>query len=245
MKKEESREMRFREYLRDRRYPVLFWTAAMGVSEGVMLLFGSTGALQVFLLAIWAGAGAGILGYDYGRKREFYKELKERLGQLDEKYLVIEMLREPRFLEGRILYRSYVDILKSMNDEIERHERISSAFRSYVETWVHEIKIPIAGAKLIMHNNPGESSRKLKEQIGKVEAYVEQVLYYIRSEVPQNDYSIGNYPLAGAGGECGPGEPGQPDPERIPGAGGHRRDESQDRPQVACVHARGRSSAIQ
>ena len=47
--------MRFREYLRDRRYPVLFWTAAMGVSEGVMLLFGSTGALQVFLLAIWAG----------------------------------------------------------------------------------------------------------------------------------------------------------------------------------------------
>ena len=187
--------MRFREYLRDRRYPVLFWTAAMGVSEGVMLLFGSTGALLVFLLAIWAGAGAGILGYDYGRKREFYKELKERLGQLDEKYLVIEMLREPRFLEGRILYRSYVDILKSMNDEIERHERISSAFRSYVETWVHEIKIPIAGAKLIMHNNPGESSRKLKEQIGKVEAYVEQVLYYIRSEVPQNDYSIGNYPL--------------------------------------------------
>ena len=137
--------MRFREYLRDRRYPVLFWTAAMGVSEGVMLLFGSTGALQVFLLAIWAGAGAGILGYDYGRKREFYKELKERLGQLDEKYLVIEMLREPRFLEGRILYRSYVDILKSMNDEIERHERISSAFRSYVETWVHEIKIPHCG----------------------------------------------------------------------------------------------------
>ena len=187
--------MRFREYLSDRRYPVLFWAAAVGAAEGVMLLFGSPGALQVFLLAIWTGAGAGILGYDYGRKREFYEELRERLGQLDEKYLVIEMLREPRFLEGRILYRSYVDILKSMNDEIERHERISSAFRSYVETWIHEIKIPIAGAKLILHNNPGESSRKLKEQLGKVEAYVEQVLYYIRSEVPQNDYSIGKYPL--------------------------------------------------
>ena len=187
--------MRFREYLSDRRYPVLFWAAAVGAAEGVMLLFGSPGALQIFLLAIWTGAGAGILGYDYGRKREFYEELRERLGQLDEKYLVIEMLREPRFLEGRILYRSYVDILKSMNDEIERHERISSAFRSYVETWIHEIKIPIAGAKLILHNNPGESSRKLKEQLGKVEAYVEQVLYYIRSEVPQNDYSIGKYPL--------------------------------------------------
>ena len=34
------------------------------------------------------------------------------------------------------------------------------------------------------------------------------------------------------------GRTGQPDPERIPGACGHRRDESQDRPQVACVHAR-------
>lgn len=187
--------MRFGEYLRDRRYPVLFWAAAAVVSEGVLLLFGSPAVLQIFLLAIWAAAGAGILAYDYGRKRSFYDGLRERLGQLDEKYLVIEMLREPRFLEGKILYRSLGEILKSMNDEIGCHERISNAFRTYVETWVHEIKIPIAGAKLIMHNNPGESSRKLKEQLGKVEAYVEQVLYYIRSEVPQNDYSIGKYSL--------------------------------------------------
>ena len=59
--------MRFREYLSDRRYPVLFWAAAVGAAEGVMLLFGSPGALQIFLLAIWTGAGAGILGYDYGK----------------------------------------------------------------------------------------------------------------------------------------------------------------------------------
>ena len=159
--------------MRDRRYPVLFWAAAAVVSEGVLLLFRSPAALQIFLLAIWAAAGAGILAYDYGRKRSFYDGLRERLGQLDEKYLVIEMLREPRFLEGKILYRSLGEILKSMNDEIGCHERISNAFRTYVETWVHEIKIPIAGAKLIMHNNPGESSRKLKEQLGKVEAYVQ------------------------------------------------------------------------
>ena len=104
-------------------------------------------------------------------------------------------MKEPGFLEGKILYHSYVDILKSMNDAIGRHERVSGEFRRYVETWIHQVKLPIASAKLILHNNPGETGRRLKEQLSRIENDVEQVLYYIRSEVPQNDYSISSCSL--------------------------------------------------
>ena len=35
----------------------------------------------------------------------------------------------------------------------------------------------------------------MKEQIRRIESYVEQVLYYLRGEVPEKDYCIGGYGL--------------------------------------------------
>ena len=61
---------------------------------------------------------------------------------------------------------------------------------SYIETWVHEVKLPIASIRLILHEYKGTSARTLKEQMGRIESYVEQVLYYLRSEVPEKDYRL-------------------------------------------------------
>lgn len=187
--------MKIKEYLHDHIWHIWIWILGFLTGEGVLLLFGSSGALMVFTAAVAVGTGVLILFYDFSRKKTFYNELRERLDQLEEKHLLVEMLEEPGFLEGRILYGSYEEILKSMNDTIGQYGRINDEFKRYVETWIHEIKIPIACAKLILHNNRSESSRRLKEQLGKIENDVEQVLYYIRSEVPQNDYSIGRHPL--------------------------------------------------
>ena len=46
-----------------------------------------------------------IFGYDFLRKRKFYKKVEENLSQLEEKYLLTELLDEPEFLEGQILCR--------------------------------------------------------------------------------------------------------------------------------------------
>lgn len=185
--------MRPGSYIKDHMYHILFWTAGIFLADGTVFLFDGSSVLIGFLTAIFAGTGGAVFYYDFSRKRKFYDDLLGKLDRLDEKYLVAEMLKEPGFLEGKILYSSYVDILKSMNDEIGRHERVSAEFRRYVETWIHQVKLPIASAELILHNhpdNPGETGRRLKEQLSRIEKDVEQVLYYIRSEVPQNDYSI-------------------------------------------------------
>ncbi|HJA67544.1 MAG TPA: sensor histidine kinase [Candidatus Mediterraneibacter cottocaccae] len=196
--------MTFGEYLRDHVYHILIWLLMTAVTEGVLLLFGSIPALSVFVLGILLCGGAGILAYDFLRKAAFYNDMAEKMEHLKEKYLFAEMQEEPRFLEGKIWHRNLEDISKSMNDEIARHERVSSEFKEYTERWIHEIKIPIASAKLILHNSRGESrvsdesgenSRRLKEQIGRIESDVEKVLYYIRSEVPRNDYRIGEHTL--------------------------------------------------
>ena len=83
----------------------------------------------------------------------------------------------------------------SMTDTVEQQIRKNGEFKRYIETWIHEIKIPIASTNLILFNHREDMERRMKEQIRRIESYVEQVLYYLRGEVPEKDYCIGGYGL--------------------------------------------------
>lgn len=107
----------------------------------------------------------------------------------------MEMLEEPEFLEGKIFCQVMQEMEKSMNDEIFGQIRRNNEFKRYVETWVHEVKLPIASIRLMLHEHRSEVSRALKEQVSRIESDVEQVLYYLRSEVPEKDYLIQKYSL--------------------------------------------------
>ena len=107
----------------------------------------------------------------------------------------MEMLRQPEFLEGKLFYETMVQMEKSMNDEIYGQIRKNNEFKQYIETWVHEIKLPIASMRLLLKDYRGGSARTLKEQLARTESYVEQVLYYLRSQVPEKDYVIQEYSL--------------------------------------------------
>lgn len=190
-----------RRYIRDHGIHMFIAVGMLGVIEGILMMYHNTFTECVFVGAVFLVGAAGILIYDYCRSERFYSEFETCLGQLEEKYLIMEMMKCPSFLSGRILFDSLCEISKSMNDEIQKHIRISNEFKSYIEAWVHEIKLPIQALKLILYNNEAPASesscvsRKLKEQIGRIDSYVEQVLYYIRSEVPQNDFVIARYSL--------------------------------------------------
>lgn len=56
--------------------------------------------------------------------------------------------------------------------------------------WVHEIKTPIASSKLLIENNYNDLTRKIDIQIDRIENFVEQVLYYSRSDEVGKDYII-------------------------------------------------------
>ena len=57
--------------------------------------------------------------------------------------------------------------------------------------WIHEIKTPIASSKLVIENNyNNDIVRKIDTQINKIDNFVEQVLYYSRSNEVGKDYII-------------------------------------------------------
>ena len=68
-------------------------------------------------------------------------------------------------------------------------------YREYIEAWVHEIKTPIASAKLILENDNSNLSERINYEMKRVEGFIEQVLYYARSSDVSKDYIIKEFSL--------------------------------------------------
>ena len=56
--------------------------------------------------------------------------------------------------------------------------------------WIHEVKIPVASLTLLIHNNKNMFDKRYIEQIRKLDNYIDQILYFVRSENAEKDYLI-------------------------------------------------------
>ena len=109
---------------------------------------------------------------------------------MDEIYYLAEILKPPLFWEGKLIYRILKMMGKYSNDMIASKVRETQAYRSYLELWVHEVKTPIATAKLLIENNKNNVTLSLENELDKINRYVEQVLYYGKSDSIEKDYMI-------------------------------------------------------
>ena len=137
--------------------------------------------------------GAGILIYhifDYLRKKQYYDEIKENMESLDKKYLISEVIEEGTFTESKLIYEVICKSNKAMNDEIGEFKRGINDYREYIELWVHEIKTPIATCKLLIENNESPLTESIGEEVCKLENYIDQALFYTRSNTLEKDYII-------------------------------------------------------
>ena len=184
-----------KKYLKDHGMALVIWGLEALILESILWMFHVRIPVQIFAFSVQFLAIFLIFYWDFSRKKEFYCEMEEKLNTLEEKYLLMEMMRQPEFLEGKLFYETMVQMEKSMNDEIYGQIRKNNEFKQYIETWGHEIKLPIASMRLLLKDYRGGSARTLKEQLARTESYVEQVLYYLRSQVPEKDYVIQEYSL--------------------------------------------------
>ncbi len=163
---------------------ILFFTGvllnALNVSDFAILFVIIMNMLSIILFHI----------YDYLRKKKYYDELEKNLDVLDKKYLISDVINEGNFLESKILYDTIKKTDKSMNDEIAKFKISNKEYREYIEIWVHEIKTPISTCKLLIENNYNEVTKSIDEEINKVENYIEQALFYTRSNDVEKDYII-------------------------------------------------------
>lgn len=71
--------------------------------------------------------------------------------------------------------------------------------KEYIDSWVHEIKVPLAATSLILNSIEDDIDEKkyllLENELAQIDDYVEQVLYYARLDNFSKDYLIQEYRL--------------------------------------------------
>lgn len=188
--------MGFGAYLADRLVPLAVRAAALAFAALVMTVYGLDGAAVVFVCGVLVLAATLALVLDWLHRRSFYLRLTDALDALDETYLATELTERPSSLEGQIFYDALDRESKAMRDRIAAARRRSREYREYVETWVHEIKTPIAAARLVARNNPSPATDSMDAELDQIEGYVEQALYYSRGTSLERDFQIRQVVLA-------------------------------------------------
>lgn len=143
-----------------------------------------------FLIAVLFLEGLSlvlIFLYDYLSKAKEKRLFFKRLEELDQKYLITEMIPRPDSKEGAAFYDGLYEITKSMNEHLHEQEDEVKSFKEFIEMWIHEVKTPISALSLILHK---EENRKALLQLHRIENYTNEVLYYIRSQSSTQDYNI-------------------------------------------------------
>lgn len=157
---------------------VIFTTLDLSISA-ILLTCG-----LIFFIALLS------LLQDYTRRTHYYKNLYHTLDTMNEKQYIASMLEYPEFADAKILNDILRQATKAMNDEIVHHQIQSEEYREYIETWIHEVKVPISCISLLCENNCSDVTRGILEENNKIDGFVEQALFYARSTNVEKDYAI-------------------------------------------------------
>ncbi len=127
---------------------------------------------------------------EYFSKNKYYSDINDTLNELNEKYLFTEIVKTPNFVEGKILEDILRQVNKAMIENVNKYKYLQEDYKEYIELWIHEIKLPLATSKMIIENNKSHVTESIDEELDKIENYIEQALFYARSNTVEKDYYI-------------------------------------------------------
>ena len=179
--------MRLKTFLKDKTVFIILCLLISVFSAALLYMVDAKPFFMLFVPCVYFVGSLVALLIEFTQKNRYYKQLYLTLDELDQKCLLSEIIDEPNFYEGQMLYDILKTLGKAMNDEIAIHRLASAEYREYIELWVHEIKTPIAGAKLISENIDNTA---MLNTLQRIDRYVEQVLFYSRSNTVEKDFLI-------------------------------------------------------
>lgn len=148
--------------------------------------------VNVIWIVIFISCVFFVLGFviNFWSKMRYLKSIFQMMENLEEKYLISEVMEKPRREENLAHFRILKKANKSMLENVTKARNAQRAYKEYIESWVHEIKIPITSSKLLCENHPSEVTDKIEDEIEEINNYVEQALFYARLDQVSNDFFI-------------------------------------------------------
>ena len=156
-----------------------------------LMYFSNVSTVVIFMTwCIWFLPLLIYIIIEYIKYKKYFDNIENVLKSLDKKYLLPEVIEAPNSIIGEEVNDILKEISRDMHEHVKYYRNMQEEYREYIEMWVHEIKTPIASSKLLIENNYNDLTRKIDIQIDRIENFVEQVLYYSRSDEVGKDYII-------------------------------------------------------
>ncbi len=194
--------MNFFDFLKDKILQIILIILGLITIEIFLMIYPIGNFLKIYIPFIIFLLYFISIIIEYFIKNYFYKNIDNLLNELDNKYLITELIKNPDFLEGKILKEILEQINKSMIENVNKYKYSQEDYKEYIEMWIHEIKIPIATSKMIIENNKTQITKSIDEELDKIDNYIEQALFYARSNVANQDYYIKKSNLKDIVNEC-------------------------------------------
>lgn len=163
--------------------------AYLGIAS-VLFILGTTLYQLVIICVIWFVPLLSYMLYEADKLSRYYTILDEQLEMFKDNLYLIEVLELPNFLEGQLNYQSLQKLARHLNRQTKQYQNREQEYTEYIEQWIHEIKTPLASALLIIENNETEATVRIREQLGRIDDYIEQVLYFTKGSDVNTDYFI-------------------------------------------------------
>lgn len=189
--------MRFSGYLKDNIPSFLVNLLSMIILSLFLLSAGNTPDTVIIILAVWLVLITVFILIRFYSRKQYLDRLIRNINELDEKYLIPQLMEKPAREEDKIFYMLLKISGRAMLEKISEIKRNSGEYKEYIEQWLHEVKTPVTAMKLICENHKSEAAKPLLTELEKLNHYVEQTLYFARSEHPEKDYLIRETALAG------------------------------------------------
>ncbi len=128
----------------------------------------------------------------YLRLRAKYKQLQTLCASLP---LVPETRPEATTVEDAMYQALLAQLLEKQKTQTYQAQQAHSEMTQYYTTWVHQIKTPIAALHLLLQTDDSAHGRNCKQELLRVEQYVEMVLAYLRLNTASTDYLLKPYDI--------------------------------------------------
>lgn len=164
----------------------------MGLLALALFLLASGNQFQtvMFIFMVWFIILTTYLSVVYYVRKRYLNQLLDMAEQLEERYLIPEIMTIPEKADEQVFYQIMKMAEKSMLEKIGAIQNERKEYKEYIEQWIHEVKTPITAMKLLCENNRSSFAREILAELENINQYTEQALYYARSEHTEKDYSV-------------------------------------------------------
>ena len=182
--------MNGKQYIKDQLALILINLSGILALSLFLLASGSNIESILFIAIIWLAVFISCLMVSYVMRKKHLEKLLHMTEQLEERYLIPEIMEKPQRADEQVFYKIMKLAEKSMLEKIGEVRRERKEYKEYIEQWIHEVKTPITAMKLLCENNRSDFTRDMLVELENINRFTEQALYYARSEHTEKDYSI-------------------------------------------------------